>query len=41
MMGNALVVDVVERIGAELARDLRWAHGAVGIPMEASDLVAS
>ena len=40
MMGNALVVGVVERIGAELARDLRSSRDAVTIPIEAADLVA-
>ncbi len=41
MMGNALVVGLVERVGAELIKELRPAHEPAGIPIEVAETVAS
>src|SRR3972149_2516241 len=36
-MGNALVVGLIERVGRGLIRELRPAHEAVAIPIEAGE----
>lgn len=41
MMGNALVVGLIERVGAELMRDLRTSSEPVAIPIEVTESVAS
>ena len=41
MMGNALVVGLVERVGAELIKELQPVHEPVALPIEATETVAS
>lgn len=41
MMGNALVVGLIERVGAELMRDVERARGLVAVPIEGAAPVAS
>jgi DNA (cytosine-5)-methyltransferase 1 len=41
MMGNALIVGLVERVGRELRRDLHAARGSVAVPIEAMDAVGA
>lgn len=41
MMGNALVVGLVERVGAELIKELQPVHEPVALPIEATETGAS
>ena len=40
MMGNALVVGIIERVGRELMNEVRTGHEPVAIPIEVGDAVA-
>ena len=41
MMGNALVVGLIERVGAELMAELKEEHALVAVPIDVAEPVAS
>jgi len=41
MMGNALVVGLIERVGAELIREVAPRRERVAVPIEVAETIAS